>query len=166
MKMKTTIIITLIITSFVFSIIKAEDEPNYKIFPFSKDISAKFDNKCKSAKLNRADLESIDKILTNLIGVYNKSRLTEYHKLRQQKPTIPPDIKDYVIDLKDYKRQYIAVINSKGQKEVWVNCICNAASKDWKKGLIIVLDGGKCYFNVKINLKTKKFSNFVVNGDA
>jgi len=68
-----------------------------------------------------------------------------------------------------YKRQYIPVINSKGEKEIWVNCFCggwNALNMDNKREVLSVMDGGNCYFNFKVNLKTKKWYNFMVNGAA
>jgi len=76
------------------------------------------------------------------------------------------NVKDFVIDLKKYKRQYIAVINSKGEKEVWVNCFCDTWKKNWRKELIFVLDGGNCYFNLKINLTKGEYYDLMVNGDA
>jgi hypothetical protein len=70
------------------------------------------------------------------------------------------------IDLKRYKRQYVAVINNKGEKEIWINFFCNDCDKDWKKEIIIVKDGGDCFFNLKINLTTKKYYDFMINGEA
>ena len=70
------------------------------------------------------------------------------------------------IDLNNYKRQYIPVINKLGEKEVWVNCLCNQSNEIWKKEIIQVLDGGSCYFNLKINLSKNRYYDFVINGDA
>ena len=70
------------------------------------------------------------------------------------------------IDLNNYKRQYVAVINSFGEKEVWVNCLCKQNNENWKKEIIFVDDGGSCYFNLKINLSKSRYYDLVINGDA
>jgi hypothetical protein len=70
------------------------------------------------------------------------------------------------IDLKRYKRQYVAVINNKGEKEIWINFFCNDWYMDWKKEIIIVKDGGDCFFNLKINLTTRKYYDLMINGEA
>ena len=70
------------------------------------------------------------------------------------------------IDIKRYKRQYVAVINNKGDKEIWINFFCNDWDKDWKKEIIIIKDGGDCFFYLKINLTTKTCYDFMINGNA
>ncbi len=65
-----------------------------------------------------------------------------------------------------YKRQYFPVINEKGDKEVWVNCFCRNIDGNWKEELILVQDGGNCFFQLKVNLKAKKYYEFTVNGNA
>ncbi len=57
--------------------------------------------------------------------------------------------------------------NKNGEKEVWVNCFCNYIGDEiWKSHTVWVYDGGKFAFNLKINLKTKRFYSFGVNGIA
>lgn len=102
----------------------------------------------KPTDLTNGDLLKIDTMLNICINDY---------KL---------DKKNFTIDLTRYKRQYVAVLNSKGEKEVWVNCFCRAENQDWKKNLIFVEDGGNCYFNLKINLTTGQYYELMVNGDA
>jgi hypothetical protein len=73
-----------------------------------------------------------------------------------------------VIDLKRYKRQYIGVTNEKGEKEVWINCFCidpHNPKMNWKKEFVMVKGGGNCYFNLKVNLTTKKYYDFDTNSD-
>ena len=72
----------------------------------------------------------------------------------------------YIIRLDKYKRQYVPAINSKGEKEIWINCACGERGKSWKKNIIFVFDGGNCYFNLKVNLTTGKYYDFSVNGSA
>ena len=76
-------------------------------------------------------------------------------------------LKDFIIDLRKYYRQYIVTKNKKGEKEVWVNCFCSIQNMDyWKKQVVFVMDGGNCFFNLKINLSRKSYSDFEVNGEA
>ena len=75
---------------------------------------------------------------------------------------------DKTIDLKGekYKRQYIAVTNEKGDKIVWVNCLCRVDDSNWKTSIAVVHDGGSCYFNLMINLTKSMYYDFWVNGYA
>ena|SRR6185295_14851840 len=104
--------------------------------------------------LTQDDINQVDSLLISSVTDYNNS-LTDGHD-------------DYKIDLKgkDYKKQLIAVTNSKGEKEIWINCFCDDWDKSWKTEIIEVHDGGPCYFNLKINLTTKKIYDFGVNGFA
>lgn len=70
------------------------------------------------------------------------------------------------IKLKDYYRQYVAFINNEGEKVVWINLFCNYFNTDWKKNVVFVLDGGECYFNLKINIEKGFAYDFEVNGYA
>lgn len=65
----------------------------------------------------------------------------------------------------EYKRQYIAVIDDKGQKEVWIGFYCDAP-KGWRKSVILVLDGGACYLRLWINFTLRKTSKLFSNGVA
>jgi hypothetical protein len=109
------------------------------------------------SQLTSTDLKEIDKILLRFAEDYNK------HILSSLSPN--DDKRNYLINLKDYKRQYTPTTNSKGEKEVLIYCICQNFNGSWKKERIVVLDGGKCYFMLKVNLSTKDFES-VVNGDA
>jgi hypothetical protein len=62
-----------------------------------------------------------------------------------------------IMPLNKYKLQFVPRINNKGEKEVWVNSFCETGGHDWKKELIIVEDGGNCYFELDINLTTKQY---------
>ena len=65
-----------------------------------------------------------------------------------------------------YKFQYVAAINNNCEKEVWVNGFCKTWDTDWKKEILLVHDGGNCYFNLKFNLSTKECFEVAVNGYA
>ncbi len=72
---------------------------------------------------------------------------------------------NYINNPQNYYQQLIAVINSKGEKVVWVNCLCTVENDpDWKTRIIEVLDGGACYFQIKVNLTNKIAYDLTVNG--
>lgn len=87
-------------------------------------------------------------------------------------------LKDPKIEnINKYYRQYICFINKKGEKVVYINAFCEIIETlpeiegeiskkpfDWKNKLLIVNDGGPCFWNVKINLSTKEYLDFSVNG--
>jgi hypothetical protein len=99
-----------------------------------------------SSELTTRELSDIQRILEDAIAKVNLARKTKF-------------------DLNKYKRQYIAVINKNGEKEVWVNCFCQY-DETWTRNVVVVLDGGNCYFNLKINLSKNKYYDFYVNGMA
>ena len=66
-----------------------------------------------------------------------------------------------------YKRQYVPVLNEKGEKEVWINFFCNDFDDDnWKTATFNVRDGGNCFYSLKVNLATKEVYDLEINGYA
>ena len=120
----------------------------------------------KPAGLTPEDLLQVEEVLQKCIGGYNAEQEKLFEKFSKEHSGYSLDKRLFVIDLPGYKRQYVAVFNSKGEKEVWVNCFCDALDIDWKKHQVFVFDGGNCYFNLKINLATGEFYDLMVNGDA
>jgi hypothetical protein len=120
-----------------------------------------------SIPLTKRDLEIIDQQIKIAVRDYNIGREEYLRRIRKEDPTRTLRREDLVIDLKNYKRQYVAHINSKKQKEVWVNCYCsNRDSDEWKFKPVLVSDGGKCYFNLKVMPDQKTYFEFSVNGRA
>lgn len=68
----------------------------------------------------------------------------------------------------DYYRQYVGYIANEGNKVIYINAICAASGdkNDLKKTWWFVLDGGSCYYQIRIDLKAKKCFDFSVNGEA
>lgn len=116
--------------------------------------------------LTNDDLQKIETILNKCISDYNPEQERQFKEISDKHPDYKLDKKNFIIDLTHYKRQYVAILNSKGEKEVWVNCFCDTWNSDWKKDLIYVDDGGNCYFNLKINLTIGQYYELMVNGDA
>lgn len=120
-----------------------------------------------SASLTKMDLSIIDQQLKIAVNGYNM-QMEQYlmkSKGANQKNRLKK--KDLTIDLKNYRRQYVAYLNEKNQKEVWVNCFCSGPDNDeWKFKTIEVRDGGKCYFNLRINIDKGTYYEFYINGLA
>jgi len=98
---------------------------------------------------------------------YNVQATTRFHELTKEHPELKFNLDDFTIELKDYGRQYMAVVSDNGTKLVYVNCFCDPFKfADRDKELVAVLDGGNCFFNFKVNLKEKKIFDFMENGVA
>jgi hypothetical protein len=121
---------------------------------------------CKPAKLTNGDFLKIENLIRDCIDNYNPVQERNYNEITAKNPNLKIARNDFIINLTKYKRQYIAVTNSKGEKEVWINCFCDSWGKKWREELIFVLDGGNCYFNLKINLSHGEYYELMVNGDA
>jgi hypothetical protein len=145
--------------------VSAIDTSIIAVFPFDSSNYWVFKD-CKPTDLTNEDLLKIDTILTTCIEEYNNDQKRIFSKTNSKYPDFERDKSNFIIDLTGYKRQYISVLNSRGEKEVFVNCFCRSGHHDWKKTLILVNDGGKCYFNLKINVTTGKYYDFMVNGEA
>jgi hypothetical protein len=140
---------------------------HYIILPFDKTAYTSLPDDCTQATLNKDDLANIDRVLSFCVNKYNHSQTTVYKQIVKKLPDQDLKIDDYVIELKRYYRQYIVVFNKRGEKEVWVNCFCNIHSLDnWREKPVIMMGGGNCFFNVRINLTRKSYSGFMVNGLA
>jgi len=142
-----------------YYLLKSTDSTRYAILKHTKDDFI-FSSDAAPATLSSAEVQNI------LDLVYKK--VDEYNKAVRKKPYA-----HLIRRPKRYYKQIIAVTNSKGEKEVWVNCFCNSDDKSrnddnsyWKKGIVSVYDGGSCYFNLRINLTTNRVYDFSVNGVA
>ena len=76
-------------------------------------------------------------------------------------------------DLSQYKFQLVPFYNDEKEKVIWVNGICiqdlfdyGEEEKSWRETVLIVNDGGKCHFNIYVNLKRSKAFDLVINGEA
>lgn len=137
------------------------DKSKITILPLDSVVSLEFKD-CKPTDLSTKDLYKIEIIIRECISEYNKKEEKVYNEIKHKNPQSQISITNFIIDLNKYKRQYIAVINTKGEKEVWVNCFCGTMP-NWTKKIIYVFDGGNCYFNLKINLKQNKYYELIVN---
>jgi hypothetical protein len=99
-----------------------------------------------SAKLTNQDNQTIEALLEKCLSAYitlDSSKLYSYD-----------------IVLRKYNRQYVPYTDLKGEKKVFVNCICTdlTHSTNWRNKLLVVDDGGSCFFEVTINLTTLSYA--------
>ena len=140
-------------------------EIEYTILEYNPSPNGRFKN-AKPTNLTKSEIEKIEPILEKAIAE-NNERQKEYVKNHNEKnPKYQMTENGFELDLnKTYYRQYFPVLNEKGEKEIWINFICSLKD-NWKTDLIIVMDGGNCYFNIKINLTNKTYSELSINGQA
>jgi hypothetical protein len=140
--------------------------PEIFLFKYSKKNYSWIVENGKSFTPTREDLLKIEKVILKGISEQNPQREEYYNALKKNNPDSTIDIRDFILDLKNYKRQYVCAINHKGEKIVWVNCFCNSNGKNPKKQIISVNDGGNCFFGLYINLTNETYYDFIINGDA
>lgn len=68
------------------------------------------------------------------------------------------------VDTLKHVFQIVSAIDKKGQNVVWVNAVCQP-SKNWRKRLMVVDDGGSCYYSFKINLTESNYFNLQINAN-
>ncbi|MGB4843674.1 MAG: hypothetical protein WBP16_04360 [Ferruginibacter sp.] len=131
------------------------------VLPYSKTQNLIFKD-CSQAELNLLDLEKIDSLLTKCVAEYNLEQERQFNKFSEK---AKKNHSLSLMNIKNHKRQYIAVINQENEKEVWVNCFCSSYFPNWRTQIAKVLGGGKCYFNLKMNLTKGFYYHLMVNAD-
>ncbi|MCQ9639664.1 hypothetical protein MP478_09685 [Chryseobacterium sp. WG14] len=105
----------------------------------------------KKADLTQSELKIIDKNVIKAVNEYND-------KIENKK---------YRLNLRNYFRQYYVSTDSNGEKIVRVFCFCeHMDNNDWRTEKLIVHDGGKCYFNVVINITKQYHHDLKTHGIA
>ena len=65
----------------------------------------------------------------------------------------------------EYQRQYIGV-EREGRLIIYGNYFCNSGGVDWRQKLVVVIDGGECFFQVEYDVESGLFIKLLVNGEA
>ena len=120
-------------------------------FPYYT-VAKVFPNSSRVATISNSELIELEKLLQLSVFDFNK---------HVKENNLPYDS----INLSNYRIQLVVTINNSGEKEIFVNCFCST-EEDWENHLVKVLDGGECFFNVRINLSTNKYYEFSVNSLA
>jgi hypothetical protein len=105
------------------------------------------------AKLTNGDIQLIETLLANCIQAYDKDKDST-------------NLYGGYIAAENYKRQYVPYTNKKGEKKVFINCFCRGFTgfTKWKTALLVVDDGGLCFFNTTLNLTKKSFGSILIYG--
>ena len=122
----------------------------------------------KPTDLNSAELLEIESILNQAISDNNKVQAENLKKGNEANPENKRTETGFELSLENYQRQYVPYINSSGEKEIWINFRCGKhKTNKWKTELLPpVTDGGNCYYQIKINLSKKSYSDLHINGYA
>ena len=65
------------------------------------------------------------------------------------------------------RSSYIYQYQATSKKTIRINAMCHVFSKEGlNEEFVLVFDGGSCYFEVKYNIKTGKFTDLFVNGSS
>jgi hypothetical protein len=134
--------------TFIVSKSELRDNNDFTFFTYNKSFESVFP-KGLSTDLNDSD---IIKIMETIQRKMNDERKRFNKPPRQE----------------EYFKQCVAIINSKNEKIVWINCIAKKVAKfsDWENEIRPVMDGGDAYFTLKINLTTGEIYDFYVHGQA
>ncbi|MDR3694352.1 hypothetical protein [Mucilaginibacter sp.] len=132
--------------------LNSTEKSRYAFFKFdAKRDEYIFDKKSKPATLSKTELLHIEKMIAKGVRDYNKSGNRKYNIIKKPEK---------------YFKQFIAIINAKGEKEVWVNCYCAVMHDSWKTHIQHASDGGSCYLTIKINLTKNKATKLNAHGLA
>lgn len=126
-------------------------KPNQTIIPAGEKMELTFGRNYKPFTPTLDDIQAAEDIL---LKCYNKEVTGTVNPFFGRK-------------LNDYNRQFISAETQTGDKVIWINCFCyveNEYFKKWKTDIVMVDDGGNCFFNVKVNLDKKEYYELMVNG--
>lgn len=119
------------------------DEIEYAIISPGKHMQHVFGNTYSESELSNEELEYAFKKIDTCFWDQRRGTV---NRLLDMKPT-------------DYKMQFICAKNAKGEKILYVNAFCKSPNNDiytnWKENIVEVDDGGKCYWNLTLNLDNR-----------
>jgi hypothetical protein len=136
----------------------AFDTTNTVVLPFVVIVGSVPAN-CKRDEINDSEVTIIDSLLA---GVMFDERIGENGPFPEQQVKKPRPIKEI---LSYYKRQFVCYRNDKEEKIIWIYCFCaSEKTLHWKEYFVSAMDGGDCFFNLKLNLTNKTAFDVKVNG--
>lgn len=68
-------------------------------------------------------------------------------------------------DLSTYRFQYIGMVRD-AEPIIYINAFCQASGDEWKDLLVVVDDGGPCYFQLYYHPDGSRFSGLTINAEA
>ena len=115
----------------------------------------------------KVDIENAESILRRQLSNINKDKVNQFGGY----PIIHRNLNSYF-------RQYVGILNEKGQKIIHINFYWNKYSLidkikgyhnsriNFKSNYAIVFDGGSYYWQINVNLEEQKLSDLQINGVA
>ncbi|MGB3776776.1 MAG: hypothetical protein WA960_00350 [Tunicatimonas sp.] len=141
-------------------------DSTYVILAFKSDWCWIFKD-AKPTTLSENELFEIEKIIKQAIKENNEQQLERLEMHNKEYPDNQWTETGFEMETSGFKRQYVPVINNNGQKEIWINFFCDDwGSENWKSEIMEVSDGGNCYFELKVKLETRTYSELSINGYA
>jgi hypothetical protein len=133
---------------------KAQEPTRWVLLPSngSQEISLLYPAEMVSGKWTpeKADIQALESSLDQITSL---------------KATVG-DPKIHIEHPDQYYRQYVGIIFT-GRKRILVNSICEVKyNPDWRERLIVVVDGGPCFWHALFDPETRKFSDLEINGRA
>jgi len=123
-----------------------------------------------NTELSNTDLTKIELALKSVVDKVNIQQEKRFATLQKDYPIENYQLSDFIINVDNYKRQYIAVLNAKGEKEVLVNLfqkdIPDLKEGNWKTKIVWAHGGGLLFFKFKINLSKNKYYDVWINAEA
>ncbi|HVX51460.1 MAG TPA: hypothetical protein VHB48_14955 [Chitinophagaceae bacterium] len=135
------------------------DTNNTVVLPFAS-VKTFMDKGFKTSVLNDRDLATVDSLV---LKVVHDNHIGEDLRAVNAGATPAMSLKQ----IKNiYNRQVICYADSHGDKIVWVLYFCSSEQpiNSLKNGLVMVDDGGDCFFNFKVNIKKRTAFDVMVNG--
>ena len=148
------------------------DSPDITVFATDSMKNGIFANEDKIIKLDKSEILECEKILKDYVNRYNLIGANKLDSMKRffrdvKHKNIQLYEKQLFIDLKNYGRQYLGVLSRTMHKIVYLNCFDNPSEFNYRqKDWVIVLDGGNCFFQMKIDLTDKKVIEYSENGKA
>jgi hypothetical protein len=143
------------------------DSLDFNVIKYDTSYSYIFPTKFKAIDLSDEEIIQCETLLKSFMVGYNAEAIKRFNEMTEKYPSAQFKLAEFKIELKNYGRQYMTVVSDNGDKIVYVNCFCNPAHFNYRdKELVHVDDGGNCFFNFKVDLRTKKIFEFMENGVA
>jgi hypothetical protein len=130
------------------------DTALYTILPYDGRVKMAMDWQFTNARPDSLTIEQIDSaedLIDSAYIAYIKDADKHIHLLQP---------------LTAYRRQYVALIDDQGDREIWINFFCTAFNHDWRHSAMVVDDGGGCFFQIRINWTKRIVMELQPNGLA
>lgn len=121
-----------------------------------------------NSNLTNEDLIKIEKSIDKIIEKQNPFQIEYFKETSKKYPNENFKLEEFIINKNNYVRKYLIVTNSKNEKLIYINLICNeiAMNIDWEETINEGYGGGSCNFSFKLNLITNKLYDVYFHAEA